>query len=51
MENKSLAAYILKAASLYKDYFTLFKHQALTSEDILAELTADNLREIGITNS
>ena len=51
MEAMSVAAYILKAAALYKDYYTLFKRQALTSEDVLAELTAENLREIGITNS
>lgn len=51
MENKSIAAYVLKAAGLFKDYFILFKRQALTSEDVMCELTAENLRDIGITNS
>ena len=42
--------FILKHAGLLNDYFILFMQNELTTEDVLVEITAENLQEIGITN-
>jgi hypothetical protein len=49
-ESDTLLRYILKSAGLLQDYLQLFKQNEIVSEDILAEITAENLTEIGITN-
>ena len=49
-ESDQLLKIILKHAGLLKDYYVLFMQNELMSEDVLVEITAENLKEIGITN-